>query len=551
MRRSATRRLGRVAGIVVSALLVLSAAGTASASIGALSRVSSGPNPTDTPLGTSVSYDVIVRNLPSGLGDAGKTHSFAVTSASGLAGVSLGSSPCIQLTGVSGGTLSNVVVQTDPATTPLGWNVITLTVTEFTSDSSCSGSEMDTRGLFALIHVTKGTQTITFDAIAAKTYGDPAFALGATASSGLAVSYSASGSCSESGGTLTITGVVSCSVTASQAGDSRWLAAAPVTQSFVIDPAVLTVTANDDTKVQGSANPSLSAGITGFVLGETEAVLTTAPSCATTAVDSSPLGDYPITCSGASATNYTFTYVPGTLHVVAGDLARMVISPKTATIGAGGTQAYTAEGFDANDNSRGDVTAETTFTIDGGTACPAAVCTSSVVGDHTVTGNDGGFTDTAALHVEAGAPHHIVVSPNGATIATGDTRAFSAELFDENGNSLGDVTGSTTFSIDGVGPCAGAACGTGTAGDFTVTGVADVGGLRFTGTATLHVTEAEESSSPNESAGETSDPTAPPTGTAQGTGGGASLAFLLFVSAALGCLGTLAGYGYSRSSIRR
>jgi hypothetical protein len=463
MLRRGSRRLGRVAAIAAGALLVLSAAGTASASVGVLSWASA-PTPLNTPLGTSASYDVHVRNSPDGQPDRTLTHSFSVTDVSGVAGLSIGSSPCIQITGPGFETLAGVVVQTDPATTPLGLHAIVLTVTEFTSDSSCSGSVMDTRGLLAVIRVTKGTQTITFDAIADKTYGDPAFALAATASSGLAVSYSASGSCSESGGTLTITGVGSCSVTASQAGDSRWLAAAPVTRSFDIDPAVLTVTGNDATKVQGSANPALSAGITGFVLGETEAVLTTTPSCVTTAVDSSPMGDYPIVCSGAAAANYSFTYVPGTLHVVAGDLAKIVVSPKTASVGAGATQAYTAEGFDANDNS------------------------------------------------------------------------------------LGDVTGSTTFSLDGVGPCAGSACGTGTAGDYTVTAEVVVGELHFTDTATLHVTQAEESSSP---ADETSDPTAPPTGTAQGTGGGASLPFLLFIAAALGCLGMLAGCGYSRTGIRR
>jgi len=61
-------------------------------------------------------------------------------------------------------------------------------------------------------------QTIAFAAISNKTYGDPDFDVSATASSGLAVSFSASGNCTLSGNTIHITGAGSCTVTASQAG---------------------------------------------------------------------------------------------------------------------------------------------------------------------------------------------------------------------------------------------------------------------------------------------------------------------------------------------
>ena len=45
------------------------------------------------------------------------------------------------------------------------------------------------------------------------------------------------------------------------------------------------------------------------------------------------------------------------LTVTAGSLDHIVISPATATIAAGGSQSYTAEGRDQSDNSLGDVTA--------------------------------------------------------------------------------------------------------------------------------------------------------------------------------------------------
>ena len=46
------------------------------------------------------------------------------------------------------------------------------------------------------------SQTITFDALAGKTLGDPDFAVNATASSGLPVSYTAAGPCTISGATV-------------------------------------------------------------------------------------------------------------------------------------------------------------------------------------------------------------------------------------------------------------------------------------------------------------------------------------------------------------
>jgi MBG domain (YGX type) len=43
--------------------------------------------------------------------------------------------------------------------------------------------------------------------------------------------------------------------------------------------------------------------------------LGTNPTCTTTATSSSPVGTYPITCSGAEGVGYSFTYVNGTLTI--------------------------------------------------------------------------------------------------------------------------------------------------------------------------------------------------------------------------------------------
>jgi alpha-tubulin suppressor-like RCC1 family protein len=79
---------------------------------------------------------------------------------------------------------------------------------------------------------------------------------------------------------------------------------------------VLAVTAPSLRRTYGADNPILSAAYSGFVDGDTAATLSTQPTCTTTATASSPVGTYPITCSGGVSTKYNFNYVAGTLSIV-------------------------------------------------------------------------------------------------------------------------------------------------------------------------------------------------------------------------------------------
>jgi len=82
--------------------------------------------------------------------------------------------------------------------------------------------------------IARAGQSITFGPLAQKTYGAPNFRVHATASSGLPVSFAASGKCAVGGATVHLTGVGSCTVTASQSGDANHKAAAKVSRSFSI-----------------------------------------------------------------------------------------------------------------------------------------------------------------------------------------------------------------------------------------------------------------------------------------------------------------------------
>ena len=87
----------------------------------------------------------------------------------------------------------------------------------------------------AALTVNQLSQTITFSGLGNKLVDDAPFAVSATSSSGLAVSFSiVSGPATLSGNTITLTGVGSVTVRASQAGDATYSAAVPVDRSFTV-----------------------------------------------------------------------------------------------------------------------------------------------------------------------------------------------------------------------------------------------------------------------------------------------------------------------------
>jgi hypothetical protein len=77
-------------------------------------------------------------------------------------------------------------------------------------------------------------QTIAFAPPAAIPFGSAPLALSASATSGLPVSFSASGPCTVSGVTLTVSDVGPCIVTASQAGDGTYAPAPPVVRTVTV-----------------------------------------------------------------------------------------------------------------------------------------------------------------------------------------------------------------------------------------------------------------------------------------------------------------------------
>jgi hypothetical protein len=186
----------------------------------------------------------------------------------------------------------------------LGDNVVTLTVTD------ASGND---KSATATVTVVKMDQSITFDALSPVTYGDADFGLGATASSGLSVNYSSSNTSVAviNGTTVEIIGVGTTTITASQAGDANYKAAADVPQLLTVNELPITVTADDKSKDFGDADPGFTFSVTSGALVGSDAFTGDLTRDA-----GESLGQYDITVGTLSAgSNYDLTYIQGVFEI--------------------------------------------------------------------------------------------------------------------------------------------------------------------------------------------------------------------------------------------
>ena len=112
--------------------------------------------------------------------------------------------------------------------------------------------------------VTQANQTITFGALTNQAFGTAPFGVSATASSSLAGGSSSSTTpavCTMSGTTVTLVSVGTCTIQATQAGNTNWAAATPVNQSFQVTQASqsITVGALTDKRCPGRCYAVVSA----------------------------------------------------------------------------------------------------------------------------------------------------------------------------------------------------------------------------------------------------------------------------------------------------
>jgi hypothetical protein len=88
-----------------------------------------------------------------------------------------------------------------------------------------------------------------------------------------------------------------------------------VNGELLINKAILTVVAEDKTKVYGEINPEFTNRYVGFVNGDQLADLTSEPKASSVANAETHVGKVDITVTGGEDDNYNFTYVAGTLEI--------------------------------------------------------------------------------------------------------------------------------------------------------------------------------------------------------------------------------------------
>ena len=295
-------------------------------------------------------------------------------------------------------------------------------------------------------------QTITFPQPAPVTYGSTDFLPGASSNSGLTINYTSSDTTVATivGGKIHIKKTGSTIITASQAGNTTYSAAAPVTKTLTVLPATLTITANNQSKVYGTANPTLTVNYSGFVNGDGITSLATLPLITSTATTSSLAGNYPITASGAIAVNYTFTYIAGTLTVVPASAPVITAISAGAAI-TGTTVTITGTNlFGATAVSFGGIAANS-YTVVSSTSINAVVALGAsgnvTVSTPSGTGTYSGFIFVPVPTVIAGGPINLLTG--GSVVLTANPGTGYSYQWIKDGLDISGATGSSYTATQG------------------------------------------------------------------------------------------------------
>jgi hypothetical protein len=241
--------------------------------------------------------------------------------------------------------------------------------------------------------------------------------------------------------------------------------------TLAITPAPLTISADNKSTVFGAPLPGFTASYQGLVNGDTAASLTTPVTLSTTATTSSNAGDYPITPAGATDSNYTITFAPGTLTIgqagtntsVSSSLSNPVYAQSvtftaviTVTAPGAGTPAGTVQ-FQVNGANFG---APASVSTTGGVTSAVLTTSALPLGHLTVTavysGNGNFLTSQAQTPVVSGTDNQRWVNqiyvdllnrpadPTGLSVWTGAlsqgaTRTQIAQAIEASGEYFTDV----------------------------------------------------------------------------------------------------------------
>ncbi|MBU6182734.1 MAG: fibronectin type III domain-containing protein [Verrucomicrobia bacterium] len=302
--------------------------------------------------------------------------------------------------------------------------------------------------------VTQATQTISFSALSAVTYGDAAFGLSATASSGLSVSYTSSNTsvATISGSTVTILAAGSTTITASQAGNANYSAAANVNQTLTVNTKSLTgsFTANNKTYDGTTSATVATRAVTGTVgadvVNHTGGTATFANAAVGNGKTVTLAG---ATLTGADAANYSLSSVSTTTANITQATPTVSVAPTASAITYG--QALSASTITPGTSSVAGTYAfaspATTPAV--GTASQSITFTPTDSGNYTTASTSANVTvNQAALTITGISIANKTYDGNTTATITG-TAAYSGLVLGQSLSVTG--TGSATFGNATVG----------------------------------------------------------------------------------------------------
>ena len=182
-----------------------------------------------------------------------------------------------------------------------------------------------------------------------------------------------------------------------------------------VAPALLSVIALSTSIGYGSASPNVTASYSGFVGGDSATSLTTQPACSSNVLPTSPVGDYPSTCSGAVDPNYAISYVAGDVSVSPVAL-QVTASSATMTYGSA-TPTVTPIVVGLQNN-------EPASALGVGLTCTTATSSSSPAGSYATScsgASDANYTISYVEGTLAVTPATLTVTASSAPLTYGGT----------------------------------------------------------------------------------------------------------------------------------
>jgi len=222
---------------------------------------------------------------------------------------------------------------------------------------------------------------------------------------------------------------------------------------------VLMITANGASRPYGQANPALNnVTYNGFINGDTPSALSGTLSCVSPATPASPVGNYPITCTGLTSANYTINYASGLLTIT--QAALTVTANNAARLYGSPNPAFSA-------SASGLVNGDTLSSIGATPTCSTPATAASPVGSYTITCTGPASATNYTIAYQPGTltitPAPLTITANNATkILHSPNPPFSASY-------SGFVNGDTPASLTGTLTCTTTATTASDVGSYPIT----------------------------------------------------------------------------------